>query len=136
MKWGKHDMAAIFKTFSIMLRLLHSSLKVMTKSKTKFYLRPFVNPILSKHKIYLNFMTKNSTFKIFILDLRQNLDLRPFMNLGPGTDFTKGFSPVSDSNLRLLSQIIGTFYLSPWAKSLRISQKVSVSALADHWLKC
>ena len=84
MKWEKHDMAAIFKTFSITLRLLCSSLKVMTKSKKKFCLRPFVNPILSKHKICLNFMTKISTFKIFILDLRQNLDLRPFMNPAPG----------------------------------------------------
>ena len=43
-----------------------------------------------------------------------------------GADFTKGLSPVSDSNLRLLSQIIETFYLSQW-----ISQKVSVSALAE-----
>ena len=34
----------------------------------------------------------------------------------PGADFTKGLSPVSDSNLRLLSQIIGIFYLSPWAQ--------------------
>ena len=35
---------------------------------------------------------------------------------GPGVDFMKGLSPVSGSNLRLLSQIIGTFYLSPWAQ--------------------
>ena len=34
----------------------------------------------------------------------------------PGADFTKGLSPVSGSNLRLLSQIIGIFYLSPWAQ--------------------
>ena len=34
------------------------------------------------------------------------------------------------SNMRLLSQIIGTFFLSPWAQPLWISQKVSVSALA------
>ena len=34
----------------------------------------------------------------------------------PGADFTKGLSPVSDSNLRLLPQIIGIFYLSPWAQ--------------------
>ena len=33
-----------------------------------------------------------------------------------GADFTKGLSPVSESNLRLLSQIIGIFYLSPWAQ--------------------
>ena len=33
-----------------------------------------------------------------------------------GADFTKGLSPVSDSNFRLLSQIIGIFYLSPWAQ--------------------
>ena len=32
------------------LRLLCSGLKVMTKSKTHFCLRPFVNPILSKQK--------------------------------------------------------------------------------------
>ena len=38
-----------------------------------------------------------------------------------GVDFMKGFSPVSGSNLRLLSQIIETFYLSP----------VSISALAE-----
>ena len=34
----------------------------------------------------------------------------------PEADFTKGLSPVSGSNLRLLSQIIGIFYLSPWAQ--------------------
>ena len=67
-------MAAIFKTFSIALRLLFSSLKVMTKSKTKICLRPFMNPILSKHKICLKIMTKISTFKIFIVHLRKNLD--------------------------------------------------------------
>ena len=49
----------------------------------------------------------------------------------PGADFTKGLSLVSDSNLRLLSQIIGIFYLSPWAQPKWISQKVSVSALAE-----
>ena len=43
----------------------------------------------------------------------------------------KGLSPVSGSNLRLLSQIIGTFSLSPSAQSFWISQKVSVSALAE-----
>ena len=43
----------------------------------------------------------------------------------------KGLSPVSGSNLRLLSQIIGIFFLSPWTKPLWISQKVSVSALAE-----
>ena len=48
-----------------------------------------------------------------------------------GADFTKGLSPVSGSNLRLLSQIIGIFYLSPWAQPYWISQKVSVSALAE-----
>ena len=46
-------------------------------------------------------------------------------------DFMKGLSPVSGSNLRLVSQIIGTFFLSPWAQSLWISQKVSVSAVAE-----
>ena len=34
-----------------------SGLKVMTKSKTNFCLRPFVNPILSK-QTSLNFITK------------------------------------------------------------------------------
>ena len=43
----------------------------------------------------------------------------------------KGLSPVSGSNLRLLSQIILTYFLSPWAQPLWISQKVSVSALAE-----
>ena len=43
----------------------------------------------------------------------------------------KGLSPVSVSNLRLLSQIIGTFDLSTWAQPLWSSQKVSVSALAE-----
>ena len=49
----------------------------------------------------------------------------------PGADFTKGLSLVSDSNFRFLSQIIGIFYLSPWAQPLWISQKVSVSALDE-----
>ena len=53
----------------------------------------------------------------------------------PGADFTKGLRPVSDSNLRLLSQIIGIFYLSPCAQPLWISQKVSVSALVESGLK-
>ena len=34
----------------------------------------------------------------------------------PGEDFMKGLNLVSGSNLRLLSQIIGTFYLNPWAQ--------------------
>ena len=46
-------------------------------------------------------------------------------------DFTKGLSLVSGLNLRFLSQIIGTFFLSLLAQSLWISQKVSVSALAE-----
>ena len=66
------------------LRLPCSGLKVKTKLKTKFYLRYFMNPILSKHKFCLNFMTKFLTFKTFILDLRQILDLRPFVNPAPG----------------------------------------------------
>ena len=33
--------------------------------------------------------------------------------------------------MRLLSKVIATFFLSPWAQSLWISQKVSVSALAE-----
>ena len=39
------------------LSLPRSGLKVVTKSKTDFCLRPFVNPILPKQKS-LNFMTK------------------------------------------------------------------------------
>ena len=59
------------------LSLPCSGLKVKTKLMTKFCLRPFVNPILSKHKFCLNFMTKLLTFKTFILDLR------PFVNPAP-----------------------------------------------------
>ena len=47
------------------------------------------------------------------------------------TDFIKGLSPVSGSNLRFLSEIIEKFYSSPWAQPLWISQMVSVSALAE-----
>ena len=61
------------------LSLTCSGLKVKTKLKTKFCLRPFMNPIFSKHIFCLNFMTKFLTFKTFILDLRQILDLRPFV---------------------------------------------------------
>ena len=66
------------------LSLPCSGLKVKTKLKTKFCLRPFMNPIVSKHKFCLNFMTKFLTFKSFILDLRQILDLRPFVNSARG----------------------------------------------------
>ena len=65
------------------LSLSYSGLKVKIKLKTKFCLGRFVNPILSKHKFCLNFMTKFLTFKTFILDLRQILDLRPFVNPTP-----------------------------------------------------
>ena len=41
------------------LSLPCSGLKVKTKLKTKFCLRPFVNSILSKQKFCLNYMTKN-----------------------------------------------------------------------------
>ena len=50
-----------------------------------------------------------------------------FVN-NPEADFIKGLSPVSGSNLRLLSEIIGIFVLGPWAQPLWISQKVSVLA--------
>ena len=53
------------------------------------------------------------------------------LSVCPGVDFLKGLSPVSGSNMRLLSQIIETFFLSPWAQPLWISQRVSVSALAE-----
>ena len=65
------------------LSLPCSCLQVKTKLKTKFCLRPFINPILSKHKFCLNFMNKILTFKTFILDLRQILDLRPFVHPAP-----------------------------------------------------
>ena len=42
-----------------------------------------MNLILSKHKFCLKFMTKFLTFKTFILDLRQILDLTPFVNPVP-----------------------------------------------------
>ena len=51
------------------LSLPCSGLKVKTKLKTKFGLRPFVNPILCKRKFL--------TFNTVILDLRQILDLDP-----------------------------------------------------------
>ena len=51
--------------------------------------------------------------------------------MSSGADFMKGLSPVSGSNLKLLSQILGTFFLSPWAQVLWISKMVSVSALAE-----
>ena len=60
-----------------------SGLKVKTKHKTKFCLRPFMNPILSKHKFCLNFLTKFLTFKTLILDLRHMFDLRTFVNPAP-----------------------------------------------------
>ena len=53
------------------LSLSGSGLKVKTKLKVKFCFRPFINPILAKHKFCLNFMTNVLTFKTFILDLRQ-----------------------------------------------------------------
>ena len=72
------------------LNLPCSGLKVKTKLKTKLCLRSFVNPILSKHKFCLKFMTKFLTFKTFILDLRQILDLRPFVNPTPEEKHTNG----------------------------------------------
>ena len=78
------------------LSLPCSGLKVKRKLKTKFFLRPFVNPILSKHKFCLNFMTKFLTFKTYILDLRQLLDLRPFMNPAPDLDLYKN-NPQTDN---------------------------------------
>ena len=72
------------------LSLPCSGFKVKTKLQTKFGLRPFMNPILSKQKFCLNFMKKFLTFKTFILDFRQILDLKPFVNPTPGLVFTKG----------------------------------------------
>ena len=43
-----------------------------------------MNPILSKYKFGLNFITKCLAFKTFILDLRQILDVSPFVNPTPG----------------------------------------------------
>ena len=53
----------------------------------------------------------------------------------PGADFTKGLSTVSDSNLRLLSQIIGIFFLIPWAQPLWISQMAQMLRLVESGLK-
>ena len=61
------------------LSLPCSGLKVKTKLKTKFCLRPFMNPSLYKNKFCFNFMTKVLTFKTFILDFR------PFVNPIPET---------------------------------------------------
>ena len=78
-----------------------------------------MNPILSKHKFCLKFMTKFLTFKTFILDLRQILDLRPFVNPSSGPVFMKGLrlSQVLGLNpvlkLRLLSQL--SFVLKPYS---------------------
>ena len=58
-------------------------------------------------------------------------DIHLNLSVEPGADFTKGLNPVSGSNLRLLFQIIVKLFLSPWAQPLWISQKVSVSALAE-----
>ena len=65
------------KYFKNDLSLPCSGLKV----ETKFCLRPFMNPILSKHKFCLNFMAKFLIFRTFIL--RQILDLKPFVNPAP-----------------------------------------------------
>ena len=46
-----------------------------------FCFRRFVYPILSKHKICLNFMIK--ICKTSILYLRNNVDLKPFLNPSP-----------------------------------------------------
>ena len=48
-----------------------------------------------------------------LVKLVSGVDFMKGLSPVSGADFTKGLSPVSGSNLRLLSQIIGTFYLSP-----------------------
>ena len=55
--------------FKIVLSLPYSGLKVMTKSKTNFCLRPFVNPILSKQKKVLTLRQNSCTVKTFLLKL-------------------------------------------------------------------
>ena len=81
------------------LNLPCSDLKVKTKLKTKFCLRPFMNPILSKHKFCLNFMTKFLTFKTLNLDLRQILDLRPYVNPAPGAIEISHFFVISTAKV-------------------------------------
>ena len=46
-----------------------------------------MNSILSNHTFCFNFVTKFLTFKAFVLDLRQILDLRTFVNPTPGNQF-------------------------------------------------
>ena len=54
-------------------------LKLRQNLTQNFVLDLSMNPSLSQHKFYLNFMTKFLTFKTFMLDLRQfNLRLKTF----------------------------------------------------------
>ena len=83
---------------------------------------------LCKHKF--TFYLTSLVYKKFIeIEKKRNLCSIAFVICG--VDFTKGLSLVSDSNLRPLSQIIVTLFLSPWSKPLWTSQKVSVLALAE-----
>ena len=47
----------------------------------------------------------------------------------PGVDFMKGLIPVLGSNLRLLSQIIVTFLLSPLDQRLWISKRSQMAEM-------
>ena len=84
------------------LSLPCSGLKVMTKSRTNFWLRPFVNPILSKPKS-LNFMTKLLHSFDFSLKVKTIFCPRPFVNPDPGPVFKKGLGQGLGLKLRLLS---------------------------------
>ena len=72
--------------FKIVLSLPCSGLKVMTNSKTNFCLRPFVNPILSKQKKSLNFVTKFLHSYDFSPKVMTIFCLRPFVNPDPELD--------------------------------------------------
>ena len=65
---GKMQIHAM-EYFKNVLSLPCSGLKVMTKSKTNFCLRPFVNPILSKQKKVLTLWQNSCRVKTFLLKL-------------------------------------------------------------------
>ena len=71
-----------------------------------FYI--YLYPPLFPHAVYM------VLYDGVLIPAFMGLGYRPLCS--PGADFKKGLGPVSDSNLRLLSQINGIFYLSPWAQ--------------------
>ena len=103
-----------------LLLIFSTSYKIIEVMESLIYYK-----FLSKFKasdIALSFLLKR------LLSANEGVEVQKSME-SSGADFTKGLSQVSGSNLRFLSQIIGTFFWSPWAWPLWISQKVSVSAL-------